>query len=144
MDAEKLAQGYKDLERGFETIDAMMDRIVKNAGDFSGFRYEDCGDGKALVGFRHSLFFQWRFVIHEGTGFGVLGAWCVGPCPCPCAIEDEGDFYEIYYRCDGDFPIFMKTLDQKTGDFYGNQILDMERLLTEIIDAFLAEDRFKP
>jgi hypothetical protein len=143
MDAEKLAKAYADLEKGFTFIDGMMDRIVKNAGDFLGFRFDECGDGKALVGFGHSLFFRWRFVIHNETGFGVLRAWCVGPCPGPCALNDDEDFYEIFFRCNGDVPILMKRLDQKTGDFYGNQIPDMEKLLTEIIEAFLAGDRFE-
>jgi hypothetical protein len=144
MDAEKLAKTYTGLKQGFRAIDEMIDRIVKNAGEFLGFRYDECGDRKAIVGFGHSLFLRGRFVIHEGDGVGVLGVYCVVLCPGPDPIGNDDDFYEIYYRCNGDVPIFMKTLNQKTGDFYGNQIEDMEKLLTEIIKAFLAQDVFKP
>jgi hypothetical protein len=141
MDAETLAKTYADLENGFTVLCEMMGRVITNAGEFLGFQCNERGNGKALVGFGCFLAFRWRFIIHNGTGFGVLGAWC--PDSGWSAIEDGGDFYEIYYRCNGGVPILMKTLEQKTGDFYGNQIPDMERLLTEIIEAFLLGEQFR-
>ena len=140
MDAEKLAKAYSELGKGFDALREMMGRIVENAGEFLGFhvvKFEEHKDRNNLWGFGYPLTFGWRFVIHEGEGFGVFGVGCLGRFPC------DRDFYEIYFRCNGDVPILQKTLDQKTGDFYGNQIPDMEKMFAEIIEAFLKQERFK-
>lgn len=139
--AESLANAYADMGKGFKAIDGIMNRIVKNAGTFLGFQSDEFADdgARCLEGFGCNILFRWRFVIRNGTGYGVLGAWCVGP----HMFEDSGNFYEIYFRCNGEVPVLQKTLEQKTGDFYGNQIPDMENLLAEIIEAFLAGDRFR-
>lgn len=139
MDAAKLAKDYKDLEKGFESIRGAFHKIVENAGEFLGFhfvKFKEHSVRNNIWGFGYSLMFGWRFVIHEGEGVGVLGVSCLGRLPC------DSEFYEIFFRCNGGVPVIQRALDQQTGDFYGNQVSDMEKLLKEIIETFLAQGRF--
>jgi len=126
---EALAKQHEQLRTGFQHNMESFARICKDS--FLGFQCE--GEGIPLVGFGEAIHFAARFIIHDGKGYGLLSAY---------SANDSPAFYEIYYR--GDIPVFIRDLGQQTVNFYGNQLMDMEKLLTEIIGEFLNQDCFKP
>ena len=131
---EALAKQYEQLQTGFENIEKTFKRICKD--NFLGFKYHDLGDSKALVGFGGPLFLEWQFVIHNGKGFGVLKTYSDYS-----HQNDLPGFYDIFFR--GGIPVFIRDLGQETVNFYGNQLMDMEDMLSEIIGAFLEQDCFR-
>jgi len=133
---EALAKGYEQLEMGFKNTEKQFQRICKDG--FLGFKLQSSGSTKALVGFGQPIFFEWRFVIHGHKGHGQLLAYSDEN-----HLHNESGFYRgVYFRSPQ--PVFFKSLGQKTGDFYGNSLVDMEELLSEIIGGFLGQECFKP
>ena len=131
----QLSNEHKKLNAGFENICEILKRFFSDKEDFLGFRYERCEDGDVIFGFGRSIFFRWRFIIHDGVGFGILGS--------STDVQPEtSNFHEIYFR--GEVPVFVRNPGQNIVEFYGNQLMDMETLLAEIIGEFLKQECFKP
>lgn len=133
MNVKALPESYDQLRESFTGAMRIIGKILKPDERVGRLGIWENKTNLVFAGFGHEIKFSWRFVVHHDAGFGCFSV---------SRGTGTNPFYEIFFR--GTVPVFLKSLEQQTPDFYGNQILDMEVLLTEIIGKFLEQDCFKP